>query len=174
MKRFGLFAIIAICLIILAGNLNAQLKIGYVNSEVILKEYDEAREAQAKLDMEAKKIQDEYQRMLAKLDSLQREYERQRLIMSEARRTEKENEIASLQREIQEYQIKKLGPDGEIYKKQAEYVGPVLEKIRKVIQKIGEEGKYDYIFDSVAGNILFADPAHDLTDQVLYELKRMQ
>jgi Skp family chaperone for outer membrane proteins len=34
----------------------AQLKIAYVNSDRILSEYDEAREAQSKLDIEAKKL----------------------------------------------------------------------------------------------------------------------
>lgn len=168
------FVIIFAFVLAIAGILNAQIKVGYVDSQRILNEFDEAREAQAKLDMEAKKLQDEYQKLLAKLDSLNKEYERQRLIMSETRRKEKEDEIMELQRQIQDFQVKKLGPNGEIYQKQAELVGPVLEKIKKVIQKIGEEENYDYIFDTVAGNILYADPAHDLTDKVLYELKRMK
>jgi len=172
-KRTFLVIIFAFVLVIV-GSLSAQIKVGYVDSQRILNEFDEAREAQAKLDMEAKKLQDEYQRLLAKLDSLNREYERQRLIMSETRRKEKEDEIMELQKQIQDFQVNKLGPNGEIYQKQAELVGPVLEKIKKVIQKIGEEENYDYIFDTVAGNILYADPAHDLTDKVLYELKRMK
>ena len=65
-----------------------------------------------------------------------------------------------------------MGPEGEIYRKQAELVGPVLEKIKSVIEKVGKENEYDYIFDTVAGNILYAEPVHDLTDKVLYELKR--
>ncbi|MBO8151967.1 MAG: hypothetical protein DRP91_07450 [Candidatus Neomarinimicrobiota bacterium] len=174
MGKKTFLVIIFVFVLVIVGSLSAQIKIGYVDSQRILNEFDEAREAQAKLDMEAKKLQDEYQRLLAKLDSLNKEYERQRLIMSETRRKEKEEEIMELQRQIQDFQVNKLGPNGEIYQKQAELVGPVLEKIKKVIQKIGEEENYDYIFDTVAGNILYADPAHDLTDKVLYELKRMK
>ena len=174
MGKKSFLVIIFAFVLVIVGSLSAQIKIGYVDSQRILNEFDEAREAQAKLDMEAKKLQDEYQRLLAKLDSLNKEYERQRLIMSETRRKEKEEEIMELQRQIQDFQVNKLGPNGEIYQKQAELVGPVLEKIKKVIQKIGEEENYDYIFDTVAGNILYADPAHDLTDKVLYELKRMK
>ncbi|HDN58408.1 MAG: hypothetical protein DRP92_08300 [Candidatus Neomarinimicrobiota bacterium] len=174
MGKKSFLVIIFVFVLVIVGSLSAQIKIGYVDSQRILNEFDEAREAQAKLDMEAKKLQDEYQRLLAKLDSLNKEYERQRLIMSETRRKEKEEEIMELQRQIQDFQVNKLGPNGEIYQKQAELVGPVLEKIKKVIQKIGEEENYDYIFDTVAGNILYADPAHDLTDKVLYELKRMK
>jgi len=151
---------------------NAEVKIAYVNSDRILAEFDEAKEAQSNLDIEARKIEDEYRGMLAKLDSLNQAYERQKLIMSEARRKEKEQEKNTLQRNIQEYQVKKMGPEGEIYQKQAELVGPVLEKIKAVIQKVGKDNKYDYIFDTVAGNILYAEPAHDLTDKVIYELQR--
>lgn len=148
------------------------MKIGYVNSDRILTEFDEAKEAQRKLDVEAKKLEDEYRGLLNKLDSLSRDFERQKMIMSESRRLTKENEITQLQQSIQRYQVEKMGPEGEIYKKQAELVGPVLEKIKAVIEKVGKENKYDYIFDTVAGNILYAEPVHDLTDKVLYELKR--
>lgn len=156
-----------------ATDLPAQeVKIGYVNSDRILAEFDEAKEAQRKLDVEAKKLEDEYRSLLNQLDSLSRDFERQKMIMSETRRQTKENEISQLQQTIQRYQIEKMGPEGEIYQKQAELVGPVLEKIKAVIEKVGKENKYDYIFDTVAGNILYAEPVHDLTDKVLYELKR--
>lgn len=156
-----------------ATDLPAQeVKIGYVNSDRILAEFDEAKEAQRKLDVEAKKLEDEYRGLLNQLDSLSRDFERQKMIMSETRRQTKENEISQLQQTIQRYQIEKMGPEGEIYQKQAELVGPVLEKIKAVIEKVGKENKYDYIFDTVAGNILYAEPVHDLTDKVLYELKR--
>jgi outer membrane protein len=167
---------VGLLVIVSASNLvfAQQIKIGYVNSDRILAEYDEAKEAQAKLDIEAKKLEDQYRGMLGKLDSLNRDYERQKMIMSESRRTTKENEISQLQQNIQKFQVDKMGPQGEIYQKQAELVGPVLDKIKAVIEKIGKENKYDYIFDTVAGNILYAEPVHDLTDKILYELKRSQ
>ncbi|MFH1214637.1 MAG: OmpH family outer membrane protein [Candidatus Neomarinimicrobiota bacterium] len=166
---------IVLGMLVMAGWTNiaqAQIKVGYVNSDRILGEYDEAKEAQSKLDIEAKKLEDEYRGMLAKLDSLQKDYERQKMMMSETRRKTKEAEVAQLQESIQKYQVEKLGPEGEIYKKQAELVSPILEKVKKVIEKVGKDNKYDYIFDTVQGNILYAEPAHDLTDKVIYELKR--
>lgn len=173
MKPFVTFlSILVLGLIGMTGTTQAQVKIGYVNSDRILQEFDEAREAQNKLDIEARKLEEQYRGMITRLDSLNREYERQKLIMSEARRTEKEAQITNLQRSIQEFQVTKLGSEGEIYRKQAELVGPVLDKIKRVIEKVGKDNKYDYIFDTVAGNILYAEPVHDLTDKVLYELKR--
>ncbi len=152
--------------------LQAELKVGYVNSDRILSEWAPAREAQQKLDVEAKNLENQYRRMVNQLDSLNQAYERQKLIMSESRREMKENEIAQLRQRVQQFQVEKMGPQGEIYQKQDEIVGPILEKIKQVIRKVGDDNNYDYILDTVSGNVLYADPAHDVTDQVLYELKR--
>lgn len=172
MKKFSLISLVLAALLTFGAQAQAQLKIGYVNSDRILNEFEEAKEAQIKLDSEARKLQEQYQGMLVKLDSLQREYDKQKMMMSEARRKTKEQEITTLQESIQRFQVDKLGPEGEIYKKQNELVAPIIEKIKRVIEKIGKAEKYDYIFDTVAGNILYAEPALDLTDKVLYELKR--
>ena len=59
------------------------------------------------------------------------------------------------------------------FKKQEEFMEPVLEKINTVIKKIGDEEKFDFIFDTAAGNILYASENQpDLTDQVLKELEK--
>jgi outer membrane protein len=150
----------------------AEQKIAFVNSDRILAEYKDAQEAQSKLDVEAKKLQGEYQAMIMKLDSLNKVYESQKMMMSEARRAEKEDELLKLQQEIQIFQQQKLGPQGEIYQKQNEIVGPVLEKVKNIIKKVAEDGNYDFVFDTVAGNILYAEPVHDITEKVIYELER--
>ena len=50
---------------------------------------------------------------------------------------------------------------------------PVLEKIFAVVKMIEEEEEYDYIFDTVNGNILFAsEKQEDLTERVLEELNK--
>ena len=150
----------------------AEQKIAFVNSDRILAEYKEAQEAQSKLDVEARKLQEEYQGMIMQLDSLQKAYEQQKMMMSESRRGEKEAEMVKLQQNIQVFQQQKLGPQGEIYQKQNEIVGPVLEKVKNVIKKVADDGNYDFVFDTVSGNILYAEPVYDITEKVIYELDR--
>src|SRR6056297_278140 len=154
--------------------LHAELKIGYVNSQRIMQEWEVAREAQKKLDKRSQELQTEYQDMLGRLDSMNQTFEKQKMMMSEQRRQEKEQEIMQYRQQVQQYQMQKLGPQGEIYKIQQELTQPVLEKIQKVIKEVGDENNYDYIFDSVAGNILYAAQAHDLTDKVIYNLQRTE
>jgi len=163
--------LVIILVVCFAGSALAELKIGYVNSDRILSEYQPALDAQKELDTEAKKLEQEYEAMIMKLDSLNQAYERQKLIMSDSRRQEKENEIIQMQKQIQQFQVQKMGPQGEIYQKENELLSPIIQKINQAIQELGKEQKYDFIMN--AGALLFAVPAHDLTEDVIYKLNRM-
>ncbi len=147
-------------------------KYGYINSEYILSQFEEFREAQSKLEVEGRKLEKQYYDMAATLDSLQQEYERQKFLMTESNRASKENEMKRLAESIQKFQVEKLGPQGEFYQKQQALADPVLQKINTAIKQVGEDGGYDFIFDTVAGNILYAQDKFDLTEKVLKELHK--
>jgi outer membrane protein len=147
-------------------------KFGYINSEFILSQFEEFKEAQNKLEVEGRKLEKQYYDMAATLDSLQKEYERQKFLMTESNKATKENEMRRLAENIQKFQVEKLGPQGEFYQKQQALADPVLQKINGAIKRVGEAGGYDFIFDTVAGNILYAQEKFDLTEQVLKELQK--
>ena len=67
--------------------------------------------------------------------------------------------------------MEKFGQGGELERLQIQLLKPVLEKIDKAIQKVGNEEGYDYIFDAVAGAIVFALDSHNVTEKVLDELQ---
>ncbi len=148
------------------------LKIGYVNSEKILSEYKEAVDAMAKLEADSKKMQEEFQAMQVNGQQLLQEYEKKKFVATDSWKKEKQKEIEDLQVKIQNYQMEKFGSNGEIYKKEAEYLGPILEKINKILAQVGEEDGYSYILDASKGSIVFADPSLDLTNIVLRELRK--
>ena len=60
----------------------------------------------------------------------------------------------------------------EVIKEKITETRDVLQKINDAIKKIGDEGGYDFIFDTVAGNILYAQEKYDLTERVLEELRK--
>ena len=55
--------------------------------------------------------------------------------------------------------------------RQAELVEPVMERITAVIETIRAEGSYSMIFDVAAQGIISADPALDLTTEVVRRLQ---
>lgn len=150
----------------------AQTKFGYVRSERIRAEYEEFRDAEAQLQMDFRKVQVEYQGMVNKLDSLGQDFETQRLMSSPEWRREKEQEIAQLQQNIQLFQQQKVGPEGELYKKQAQLEYDILATVKQAVDKVAINKGYDYILDASV-SLLYAKPTHDVTDDVLHELRKI-
>ena len=134
--------------------------------------FEEVRQVQVDLEKEQRRLENEMNDLMARLDSLNQDYERQRLLMSESRRQEKENEKRKLEENIQKFQMDKFGPEGEIYRKQNLLLKPVLAKIDAAIQKVGSEQSYDFILDAMSGALLYALDSHNLTQDVLEELSK--
>ena len=149
-----------------------EMKLGYIDSNRIMSEFDDVRDIQVELEKEQRKLESEYNGMINQLDSLKQVFERQRLLMSDSRREEKQNELINIERNIQEFQLKKFGPEGEIFRKQSQLLAPVLEQVDAAIKVVASQKGYDYVFDAVSGAIVYALDAHDLTEQVLKELKK--
>ena len=152
----------------------ADLKIGYVDSNEIMNNFDEVRQVQAELEKEQRRLEAEFNELAYSLDSLKQDYDRQRLLMSDSRRTEKENEIVNMEKSVQKYQLDKFGPEGEIYRTQNQLLKPVLAKIDAAIQKVGSEQGYDFILDAMSGALLYALDSHNLTESVMDELAKSE
>jgi len=158
-------------LILLPMLVFGQNKIGYIASERVRAEYEEFQEAEAQLQLEFRKVQEEYQVMLVELDSLKQAYEAQRLMSSPDWRTEKENEIATKEQGLQQFQALKVGPEGELYRKQAQMEYELLSKVKTAVDNVAISKGYDFIFDGSV-SLLYGKPTHDLTDDVLFELRK--
>jgi len=149
----------------------SQIKIGYIASERIRTDYEEFKKAEAQLQVEFKKVQEEYQVMLKELQDLKEAYETQRLMSSPEWRTEKETEISTKEQRIQQFQAQKVGPEGELYRKQSQMEYELLTKVKTAVDNVAISKGYDFIFDGTV-SLLYGKPTHDLTDDVLTELKK--
>jgi len=135
-KRNRLIGIL-IALMIIPLDLFGQLKIGFIDSNTILQQSSEVRNAQAQVEKETLRMEAELNTMIERLDSLNMEYERQRLVLSNEMILAKEQEIQSLYLSAQQFQTEKFGTDGEIYRLQAQLMSPILDKIDAAVKKIG-------------------------------------
>lgn len=152
---------------------SAQLKIGYIDSNRILATFKEAQDVRKQLEDISKQWENEAKDMQTQIKDLQEQLESQSLLLSEQRKQEKAQEIQNLYLKYQQYLNEKFGPQGEVVKKEAELLKPVIDKINTAIKKIGESDGYSYIFDVVAANILYAsEDQADLTDKLLEELNK--
>ena len=150
---------------------SAQLKIGYILSERIRAEYEEFKEAESQLQLEYRKVQFEFDQMVLKMDSLKQDYEVKRLMALDKGESIRQ-EIEQMERSIQNYQAEKIGPQGELMRKQAQMEYEILGKVKKAVDKVAIDGGFDYIIDASVG-LLYFKSEFDRTDDVLHELRNL-
>jgi len=151
----------------------AQLKIGYVDSQKILAQYQEAIDAQNQLEQIRNQYQAEYETKVREYQELAQEIESQSLLLSEEKKKEKLRDLQNKATEIDKYKYEKLNPEGgEFFRKNQELFKPIIDKINNVINKVGTDEEYDLILDASSGAILHALPKYDLTSRILDELNK--
>lgn len=149
-------------------------KIVYVDSYRIRNEYREFQEAQSVFDQDLDEWQQEAMAMEKEIDSLKKDLNDKALLLSEEARSKKEENISTKEAALQKYMVEVFGQSGKAEKRNQDLTKPLLDKITAVLEKIAQDNNYDYIFDSVNGNIAYAKKSLDITDKVLEELEKTQ
>jgi outer membrane protein len=155
-----------------AVGIRAQVKLAYINSQKVLESYQPYLDVQKKLEAENTQWGQELQKMSEQLKQLQEQLEQQSLLLSEAKKKEKAQEIQGLALKAQQYQQEKWGDQGEAIKRRNELMQPVFDQINVVINKLGQENGYDFVFDSIGANILYAPEKYNITEQVVARLAK--
>jgi Skp family chaperone for outer membrane proteins len=109
--------------------------------------------------------------MVMKMDSLKQDYEIKRLMALDKGESIRQ-ELEQTERSIQNYQAEKIGPQGELMRKQAQLEYKILGKVKKAVDKVAIDGGYDYIIDASVG-LLYYKSKYDMTDDVLHELRNL-
>lgn len=151
----------------------AEIKIGYIDSEVLREKMPEFRDIQRATDRLRQQYEQEASDRQSKLIKLEEDFRRQELLLSEARKAEMRTQLEESVRKLQEFAQEKLGPNGELFRKNVELSGPVFEKVNAALTELAEEGGYDFIFDVAGGGtIVYADPErYNLTEDLLKKLE---
>jgi outer membrane protein len=166
------FFYIVLLTFVFSGFLNAQLKIGYVDSDTIMDKLPDAQDAQQKLDAMIKDWQTELNKLEKNWKDKYDDYEKRKLIMSDQTRAEVESELVKLEEKMNDFRQKKFGANGELFQKQEEVMKPIQNRVFDTIKKVAEEQDLDFVFDR-SGDILFlyAKEKYDITNLVLEKLK---
>lgn len=152
----------------------SDLKIGYVDSQIILTQLPEAIKAQSDLDALTKKWSDQLDSLTLSYQQLLTDYQKQAQTMTDEQKLAKQQELIAMEQKILGFRNQKFGqPNGEIYMKQEEIFEPVKKKIYAGIEQVAKSEGMQFVFDK-SGDILllYADAAFDITFKVLDNLKR--
>jgi Skp family chaperone for outer membrane proteins len=144
--------------------------IAIVDYQLIFDRFEGTADAQRTLDRELKDWDARAKEMREEIERLESEKESQKLMLSEERLREKEEEVRSLKNEYQEFAESIWGVNGQAAKRNAELTAPIAEKILNVVARIGEEKNVDIIFDASTGGVVWAKDDVNLTQLVLDDL----
>jgi outer membrane protein len=146
-------------------------KYAFVDSEYIRKNIPAFNTAQEQLDNLSKQWEKEVADGYAVVEQMYKTYQSESVLLSQDMKAKREEAIITKEKEVKDLQNKYFGMEGELFKKREELVQPIQDEILKAIKEIAVDGSYAAIFDTAAGgNILFANPKYDISDQVLEKL----
>lgn len=140
-----------------------ELKIGYVNSERVLREASPAKAAQEKLQAEFGKRERELAEQAARLKAAADKLEKDAPTLAEAERTRRQRELVELDRDLQR---KRREFQEDLNQRRNEELASVVERANRVIKQIFDAEKYDVILQEV----IFASPRVDITEKVIKAL----
>ena len=155
---------------LLAGHSFAQ-RYAVIDSKYILDKLPEYKDAQQKLDQFSQMWQQEIDQKSAELDKLYKDYDAEKVMLSDDLKKKREDEIFNKEKEVRDLQRKRFGYQGDLFKKREELIKPIQDKVYNAIQKLAVAKLYDFILDKSEGiTVIFADPKLDKSDDVLKEL----
>jgi len=149
--------------VLIAGSAPAhaqELKIGYVNSERVLREAAPAKAAQTKLEAEFGKRERELTEQATRLKAAADKMEKDAPTLSPTEQQRRQRELVEQDRDIQR---KRREFQEDLNQRRNEELAAVVERANRVIKQIFDGEKYDLILQEA----VFASNKVDITDKVI-------
>ncbi|WP_298019066.1 OmpH family outer membrane protein [uncultured Castellaniella sp.] len=156
-------AAIGLGVLFVAPSYAQSTKIGFVSTERILRDSKPAKAAQAKIESEFKKRDQDLQKLSDSLRAQAQKLDKDAPVLSEAERVKRQRQLqdmdSDLQRKRREFQE-------DFNRRRNEEFSSIVEKADAAIKKIAEQQNYDLIIQDA----VTVSPRVDITDQVIKAL----
>ncbi|WP_026474726.1 OmpH family outer membrane protein [Alkaliflexus imshenetskii] len=161
-------------ILILLGVLSLQFatvaqRYAFVDTEYVLRNIPAYQAAQEQLNQQSQRWQQEIEAIYQEVSRMYKNYQTESVFLSNEMRISREETIIEKEKEAKLLQHKYFGPEGEMSKRQQNLIQPIQDQVAAVIREIARAEDLAAIFDKSSG-ILYLDPRHDKSDQVLERL----
>jgi outer membrane protein len=154
----------ATCLALVAWGAQAQeLKIGYVNSDKVLRDALPARAAYAKIEADFGKRDKDLTDLAVKLKAAADKLDKETPTLAESERVRRQRELVDQDRELQR---KRREYQEDLNQRRNEELASLVDRANRIIKQIADQDKYDLIVQEV----IFASTRIDITDKVIKSL----
>ena len=147
--------------------MTAQSKIAHIDSQTLISQMPEVKEAQAQLEKLQKTYATEIEATMKEYQTKLQTYSADAQNQTEVTNQARQKELAGMEQNIQLYQ---QTAQQDIQKKQAELLKPLVEKAKAAIQKVAKAQGFDYVIDATEGGSLILAGGKDLMAEVKVEL----
>jgi len=145
--------------------------VAYIDMTYILKNLPQYEQANEQLTMLSKRWQKEIDAAQQEARVMATNYQTEQIFLSEALRTQREQEIVKKEQEVLELKRKYFGQEGELYKKREALIKPIQDEIYNAIQELANEKHIDVVKDRSADPaLIYMSSKLDVSDQVLQKL----
>jgi outer membrane protein len=141
----------------------ADIKVGFVNTERVLRDSGPAKRAQARLEKEFAARKAELDKLEKQGRDLQVQIQKDGVTMSDSDRREKDRQLQQIDRDFQRLS-REFREDLNL--RRNEELASIQEKATKVVNEIAEKEKFDLILQEA----VFASAKIDITDKVIKAL----
>lgn len=137
-----------------------ELKIGFVNSERVMRESNLAKAASAKLETEFSRRDRELREAGARLQAAADKLEKELVLLSDSEKQRRQRELVESERDLQR---KRREFNEDLQARRQEELQLVIERANKVVKQIFDQEKYDLIVQDA----LHASNRIDITKKVI-------
>ena len=162
-------AFILVVMTLGATSVGAQ-KFGYVDTEVIVAELPQVKEANTNIETLKNQLTKKGQEMIQDLQTKYQDLQTKQNEISPKLLNEETEKLKQMEADIATFEKES---QAKVYAKSQELLAPIQEKINTAIKAVASEMGYQYIFDLRAGNILYADEATNVSKLVAEKLKSL-
>lgn len=150
--------------------INAQ-KYAYIDSDYILENVPEYKEAKEKLDKLAERWMKEVEERNALIKVKKDNFTREEVLLPAEEKQKRKEEIEKMETEVMELQKMRFGVKGDYFQKRQELIKPIQDKVFEAIQEVASKKSFTFVFDKAnQSNLVYADPKMDMSDAVLKEM----
>ena len=161
-KRF--IGILFSIILLLPMSVLAEIKIGYVVVEKVLKEAPQTTVSNKKLEKEFKSRTDGLQKKVKAIQKQDKDYKKNSVTMSESERQKAQKKIQNAKIDIQRIE-RELREDIDIRRR--EEIGKLQQQINKSIESLAKKEKYDLILYQ---GVAYASKGIDITNDLIKAL----
>ncbi|BAV09886.1 periplasmic chaperone for outer membrane proteins Skp [Filimonas lacunae] len=160
-----------VCVVCLAmGTINAQ-RYAIIDTKYILNKIPEYKNSELRLQQTSEVWQKEIDGKQAALDKMYKDYEAEKVMLSNELQKKREDELFNKEKEVRDLQKRRFGYEGDLFKERQKLIKPLQDKVYNAVQKLAVARSYDFILDKSEGiTVIFADPKLDKSDDILAEL----